>query len=509
MPHNRDAGTDVFVSYAHADNRVPVGMEIGWITALTRNLIAHSYTAKCRFYIDHQLGPGDAFTEDLMQQVDRCSILLVVLSQNYVSSTWCGKEIRRFLDMRNMNLDRPNNILVVELSPFEELQGVPENIKRLRGALIQSKFWHREPEGKRITQLGYPAPPSALDGKEGYWSRISDLAQALSSKLAVPPALAQPAVPVAQTVLLADVTDDLESERIAVKAALEKEGVVVLPKGDYVGLSFEEFKAEFDTDLARSELFVQLLSRTAGRSQAGFPSRMPKLQFDRAKEGRHEILQWCDQEVPALDRIPIPEHAALFSSEYLRAINIEAFKDEISDRLALIQRRRLAHAAFERERQRIEDDARINSGMGANGHGTARLAARAVFVDDEFGDDTLARRIRDIIKSEHCIIRSWPKTFPLGQERGADREVLRICRGGLTLYVDKRDQIIVHNRLLYFLNRVAEDKLPLAKWGVYFGPPKDKGSVTSDFGIDSDDVIGILGMDQFNEAALRSFLQSL
>ena len=225
MAHDRGFDVDVFVSYAHADNGVPVGMEIGWITALIRNLMAHSFTAKHRFYSDHQLGPGDDFTADLIDRVDRCNLLLVVLSQNYVSSRWCGKEITHFLSKRNMNFDNPRNIVVVELSPFEELENVPYNIKRLRGTLIQSKFWHREAEATHITQLGYPAPPS--DDRNGYWSRVSDLAQALHTKLATPRTLAAPPVAVQRTVLLADVTEDLESERIAVKVALEKEGVLV------------------------------------------------------------------------------------------------------------------------------------------------------------------------------------------------------------------------------------------------------------------------------------------
>lgn len=515
MPFNRDADIDVFVSYAHADNLVPVGIECGWVTMLTRNLILNSYTAKRHFYIDHELETGDDFTEELMQKVDRCNLLLVVLSQNYVSSTWCGKEIDRFLEKRNMYLDRPRGILVVELSPFEELEGVPPNITKLRATLIQSKFWHRDPEGTHITLLGYPSPPTAMDGKEGYWTRLSALSQAISRKLPAQQAVIQlptpqPPVPQARTVLLADVTDDLESERNAVKVALEKEGVIVVPEGDYVGLSFDEFQAEFQKDMARSELFVQLLSKTPGRSQAGFPGRMPRLQYDLAKQSGREILQWCDQEVPARDRIADSEHAKLFSSEHLRAVNLEAFKDEISDRLKLIEKRRLADLALSKAKRQMETEASLHSAVQPGAQGAARLAARAVFVDDEFGDAELAQRIREVIKSERCMIRSWPKTFPLGQEPDMDHEVLRICRGGLTLYVNKRDQVIVLNRLLYFLNRVAEERLPLAKWGVYFGPPKDnKESVQSDFGIDCEDVIGIVGMEQFNERELRSFLQSL
>ena len=58
----------------------------------------------------------------------------------------------------------------------------------------------------------------------------------------------------------ADTTDDLELQRVAVRLALEPEGIVVLPDGDYVGFTPLEFDIALAADIARSDLFVQLLS---------------------------------------------------------------------------------------------------------------------------------------------------------------------------------------------------------------------------------------------------------
>ena len=74
---------DVFVSYAHADNDVPMGtsMPVGWVTAFAENLNRGPNVLKKRLFIDHQLKPGDPFSTDLLTKVERSSVLVLLLSQ--------------------------------------------------------------------------------------------------------------------------------------------------------------------------------------------------------------------------------------------------------------------------------------------------------------------------------------------------------------------------------------------------------------------------------------------
>jgi len=79
------------------------------------------------------------------------------------------------------------------------------------------------------------------------------------------------------------------------------------------------------------------------------------------------------------------------------------------------------------------------------------------------------------------------------------RELLKPCRAGITIYADRTKFLTVYNRLVFFLNQIAEASLPVARWGVYL----EQGTVASEFGIESDDVVAV------NEQGMADFLGGL
>ena len=150
---------DVFVSYAHADNDVPHGaaMHIGWITALAANLNIRPGVRKKHLFIDHKLKPGDAFSDDLLHKVERSSLLVLMLSQNYIDSEWCGKELAHFVRTHQLNPERPSDVFVVELFPYETLVNVPPKIHQLRKHNIYAKFWFQPVDSSVPVIAGYPS----------------------------------------------------------------------------------------------------------------------------------------------------------------------------------------------------------------------------------------------------------------------------------------------------------------------------------------------------------------
>lgn len=304
MPDWSRHSYDVFVSYAHADNEKSEGAsaQYGWVTTLAHNLNTGPNHYHKDLFIDHRLKPGDAFSEDLLTKVKDSTLLLLLLSQNYIDSKWCGKELDHFVHTHANDPEKPTDVFVVELFPFETFEKVPASIQDLRKRLIHAKFWHQPVDVSAPLLAGYPSPQeSGPDSERLYWLALQELRNAIDSRLrAVRHELSPSSVVVATagvttvdpqqsttpalgTVLLADTTDDLVPLRSAVKAALEPEGVVVLPEGDYVGLTLEEFKAEFAQDLARCDLFIQMLSTTVGRTGKGFTAPLPQLQFRRRR----------------------------------------------------------------------------------------------------------------------------------------------------------------------------------------------------------------------------------
>ncbi len=76
---------------------------------------------------------------------------------------------------------------------------------------------------------------------------------------------------------------------------------------------------------------------------------------------------------------------------------------------------------------------------------------------------------------------------------------MRPCRAGITIYADRSKYATAYNRLVYFLNQVAENSLEVERWGVYL----EQGTVASEFGIESDDVVAV------DEHGLGEFLRGL
>ena len=505
---------DVFVSYAHADNvSVDAARRVaGWVTILARRLNDIPGSLQKHIFIDHQLQPGDPFDQDLRRKIRQSALLLIVLSQNYVDSQWCGTELDHFITARSDDPLAPANVFVVEIVPFEDLLNVPATVQQIRKQLIHAKFWY-QPDGAASFRLaGYPSPDNA-ESAEAYGNasielrnavdrRLLSLRKALTAGTSIGgdqerpvPAARRPSpsveaamrpLPVTEpsdqpTVLLADVTSDLSRPRQELKAFLEYEGIEILPAGDYAGRTLAEFDEVFGAHLRRSTLFVQLLSRSAGVSVRDLPRPLPQLQFERAQRARIPIIQWA-REVVDPEGVSDDGHVALFGAGYLSTTNFEGFKDEVLRKV-----RRSAHVATSLE------------------HAGSALEprARVVFLDDVVGAEGDRHRVREVLRSEGCQLRSLPQNTSLG-ENGVELAILRRCRAGVTIYTDRSSRATALHRLYYFLNQIASQGLDCERWAVYFGPLVPSADLVSEFGIDSDDVVAISG-----DAALVEFVRSI
>lgn len=499
MPNNQ--GYDVFISYAHADNEAPPNAKKpkGWVTALAENLNIGPNVRKKQIFIDHQLKPGDAFSDDLIAKVENSKLLVLLLSQNYIDSEWCGKELEHFIQAHSNDAEKPADVFVVELFPYEEFTKVPENILQLRKRLIHAKFWLHPTETNSPVLSGYPTPDDSgeEEGKH-YWRMLNELKNAIDQRLrqyqttsdstskttvahTTKAQAKEPAIPpLSAIILLADVTDDLESNRNEVKLALQAEGIQVLPEGDYIGLNPQEFDAAFAEDLNKSECFVQLLSPVVGRKGKGFITPLPQLQFQHALSANKPIMQWCEK-LPAPNQITDPAHAKLFETEFIRTTNLTNFKTEIIDRL------------------RTEREKREKAAAASAAQPKPKAGRKVVFIDDLASQPELRQKLRTLIKQQNCDLRFVPAGALLGNNGIDIKEVLRPCLAGMTIYTDRTQYSTAYNRLVFFLNQIAEADLPILRWGVYL----HEGDVASVFGIDSEDVVPV------NEQSLEGFLQGL
>jgi hypothetical protein len=185
------------------------------------------------------------------------------------------------------------------------------------------------------------------------------------------------------------------------------------------------------------------------------------------------IIQWCEQ-LPSPGQITDSAHARLFNTEFLRAINLATFKAEVVSRLHTEKQRREKMAISSPTTQPFP-----------------KAGRKLVFIDDLASPPELNQKLRAVIKQQNCDIRSLPPGTPLGNNGVDVKELLRPCRAGMTIYTDCTKYATAYNRLVFFLNQIAEADLPVARWGVYLY----EGDVASVFGIESADVVPVYEPD--------------
>ncbi|KAK3206344.1 hypothetical protein Dsin_020393 [Dipteronia sinensis] len=82
---------DVFLSFRGEDTR--------------NNFTSHLYAALCRrkihTFIDYQLRKGDEISPVLSKTIEDSCLSIIVLSENYASSTWCLNELVKILECKN------------------------------------------------------------------------------------------------------------------------------------------------------------------------------------------------------------------------------------------------------------------------------------------------------------------------------------------------------------------------------------------------------------------------
>jgi hypothetical protein len=98
-----------------------------------------------------------------------------------------------------------------------------------------------------------------------------------------------------KNVLVADVTDDLKSERMELCKYLELYGVNVTPTSGYSD-DDDKFIDAYSSDLRTANLFVQLLSEVRSpkliAAQISRATSRARFQFEKAKESQVPVMQW-------------------------------------------------------------------------------------------------------------------------------------------------------------------------------------------------------------------------
>ena len=436
---------DVFVSYAHIDNEPLVGAPEGWVSTLVRNLETvlrqklGDRDHRLDVWMDHELTGNRPFSGDIQAALERTAILLVILSPGYLSSDWCRKERDTFRRLVSSRAHAGSRVFVVHRDHIDR-QRLPTEFDGLLGY----RFWVEDGPARTPRTLGVPIPtPAELE----YYSRVNQLALEVADELrrvaeggAPPPAAAQP------TVFLAEVTDDIEPRREEVRRYLAQLGFEVLPARDYPRGEARAFEEAVAADLARSRLFVQLLSGVVGRKPAIAPKGFPVRQYELACAAGVPVLQWRAREATP-DTVEDADQRAILLQDTVRACGIEEFK------------------------QAIIDEARREPAPAKMPRGEVLL-----FVDSEDADRELARRVGDYLLANGI---GFSEALRAGSPEEIRKDLERSLEecDGLMLVYGSASPSWIRSRLRQCRKMVGQRAEPPVALAVLEGPPADKADV--------------------------------
>ncbi len=483
---------DVFISYAHVDNEPRFAEPEGWVTHLYEDLPARlrGYIGRApelSLFMDPKLRGTDELDEALVGRLQRTAVLVCVLTQSYLESEWCARELRAFcsqtdprfgLQVRGQN--RGVKILVSEL-PIER------HPEPLRG-VVGYKFFSVEPNGsaRRFRRT------EESDRDQRHWDKLEDLARDLGELLKCmkqiaesPELVARDVPPPGPAVFVAEVTDDIEEERDQLIRALTQRGIVVLPQGS-LPRAGAELEAAVRRDLERSLLSIHMLGQFYGKRPDGDARSLLHVQSDLAaavgREGRLSRIAWLRGTLD-VDRFADERQRQLVKSlenEADPATRAEVLRIGLEELKQIVFRRLLP--------ARPASDAQP-------------LVYLVCTADDR--PETLA--VKAALRRAGYGVVLPPDRIDPGASQETHGRYLKLCDVLLIVH-GRAEAAWVQERAAEALEVVrfgAGRRRPLLAAGIYEAPPPDK----PDIGVDTDDLLILNGRNGFAEAILAPLLE--
>lgn len=271
----------ILLSYAHSDDQALAGGRRGWVSHLgealrlrLRQLFGEEITI-WDVPRDRDDSPGE--------RISPKTVLIPILSPQYVISERCTSELREFTDAFE---DAAGRIFKVVKSPISPAQH-PALLREFLGY----EFFTIDPETGEARELG----PYAGGGAERrYWARVEDLACDIFQAVERPDSEAWP-VNGGGTIYLAETTPDLSEGRELIRRELRQRGYRVLPERPLPS-DADELAARVREELARCRLSIHPVGRSYGEIPEGAVESLVALQnelaIERGTAGGFSRLVW-------------------------------------------------------------------------------------------------------------------------------------------------------------------------------------------------------------------------
>ena len=284
---------DVLISYCHTDDEPdPSGRR--WVSRFEQDLktlLEQNSGHSVRIWRDQRLDAADRFNEEILDQLRKSAVLIMILTRSYLNSAFCQKEWREFL---RISTDLSNTTRLVKVAKtYVPLEEYPKELLETN----QHSFFVKEASGQ---YRQYHLHPDSRYDRE-YVAHVDDVAQELERilrRLQGPLAY----VPSQGTVYVAETSPDLNPERDGLCRILNQLHYDVLPSTSLHGMTAPEIRRAVERDLAASRLAILPIGAYYGPiPELGGDASIIRIQLEVAagdqRNGNFPRLVWVPKDI--------------------------------------------------------------------------------------------------------------------------------------------------------------------------------------------------------------------
>jgi TIR domain len=327
MGYLREYEHDIFVSYAHSDLLNEWSKDlIGRIRNLVAGGLGLREDDQVGLWWDYRMCGNEPLTRQLREKAERSAVLLVLMSEWYLDSSWCRDELEWFLNaVRQKRADRA--VFVVRVRATDPSKW-PNIFKDERGHPLTGYDFVRDTEDNTLgLPKGYPRPDDASDRRE-YHDALSKLASDIVTQLKAlarpgpstegsrrrDPVLRESPAREVRVFLAAAPAEDVDDLRDELAGILRANGCIVVPEKN--PLDVDDVHQQASEWISNCDKFVQVLGSISGswrHDETGFVIyqhqlaknsnkpifvyRAPSLETSRVKKPEYrEFLERFDQD---------------------------------------------------------------------------------------------------------------------------------------------------------------------------------------------------------------------
>lgn len=283
---------DIFISYAHIDNKPLTEEQKGWVSAFDsalKNRLPVLLGRKADIWRDQKLKGDEIFADEIVDQFPKLKVMVSIVSPRYLESDWCRKELEEFYETANrsggVRVGNKSRIFKIVKTPVPQ-DKYPKEISNVLGY----EFFESCDDGhfrEFILEKGSSTYYKFIERFEDVAQDLCQLIKMLDSNIrsAEPP----PSDP-KKTIYLAKTTSDLEPARDNIRRDLEKRGYTVFPDQE---LPIDDrFRQAVEDYLQRCRLAVHLIGNKYGLVPEDEQHSMVEIQCQLSQSGSLSRLIW-------------------------------------------------------------------------------------------------------------------------------------------------------------------------------------------------------------------------